>query len=207
MEIPAFFVAYEDKKLSVNDGRFTRYSVEKGNRKYPVSKITESLDKNIRSPITIIDCNSFDERGFSERVMKHLRIQGADIWFMTFIETVEDVFDAFNKDATLILAPYHFIQSDSELRDICDVSDSVVPVIFVQDGKAVDRKGRKTDILSVLERLVSFGYYKNYILDMEGSLDEYTWSVIQEDYPSTIPFIPYSGKVKGFEHCIVPYLL
>jgi len=208
MEIPAFYASYRDKEMSVSDGYFSSVEPKEGPRKYPLTKkVSECLPATKRSPVTIIDCNSFEEREFSEKVMKHLRLKGTEIWFFTFIETVEDVFDAFNKDASMVFAPYHFIANDAELKDICGVSDSVVPVVFIHRGKAILPGGRKKDVLKVLDKLVAIGYYRNCVLDMDNSLDGYTWSVISEDYPSTIPFTDRPDRLQGFQTNIVPYLL
>ena len=208
MEIPAFFASYEDGELLVSDGYFSSIEPKTGRRTHPFTKkVSQCLPATERPPVTVVDCTSFEEREFTGDVMKYLRLQGTEIWFFTYIESVEDVFDAFNKDASLVLAPYHFIANDSELRDICNVSDSVVPVVFIHKGKAVLPGGKQDDVLKVLEKLVSIGYYRNCILDMEGTLDGYTWSVIGEDYPSTIPFTDRPDRIGGFNVTIAPYLL
>ncbi len=207
MEIPAFYAVYRGKGLYVTDGRFTATSVRSGTRDLGFLKtVSEGLGRD-RRPVMIIDCNSFEEGGFSEKVMKHMAIKGADQWLLTCINTVDDVFDAFNKDAEFVFAPYHMILDDDELRDICDVSDSVIPTVFVHNGKAVLPRRRTGDVLKVLEKLVSIGYYKNCVLDMEGSLDGYTWSIIREDYPSTIPMVDRSEPLEGFQATVIPQLL
>ncbi len=208
MDVPAFFVSYSGNEVKLSDGKFSVLSPKAGTRFLPFKDtVSGALSGKDRSPAVFIDCESFKQREFSEKVMKHMRVQNTDIWFMTYIETVDDVFDAFNKDAELVLAPYHFIASDAELKDINDVSDSVVPVVFVHNGRAVLRGRRSGDVLEVMEKLVKIGYYKIFVLDMERSLDEFTWSVISSDYPSTIPFVGNASDVKGFEHVITPYLL
>lgn len=208
MEIPVFFAEYTEEGVMATDGVFSAISPRPGPRHTDLRKaVSDSNRENQRSPAVIVDCNSFEDRTFSEKVMKHMRLPQTEMWFMTYIETVEDVFDAFNRDATYVLAPYHFIESDAELRDICDVSDSFIPVIFVHRGKAVLPGGRKADVLSVLEKLVSIGFYRNCVLDTEGGLDGYTWSVIREDYPSTVPIVDSPGHAEGFETYAVPYML
>jgi len=205
MEIPAFFASYIDQKMMVSDGRFSAVTPKAGERFLPLN---ETIRKNLgeeRTPVVIVDCDSFELGEFSEKVMKHLRVPGKNVWLMTYIRTVEDVFDAFNKDAEFVLAPYHFITSDAELRDICNVSDSVVPVISIHKGKAIIGRRRSADAVTVLEKLVSIGYYRNFILDSENSLDGYTWSVISEDYPSTIPIVDRSQEMEGFHHTIMPF--
>jgi len=199
MEIPAFYASYKDGKMLVSDGSFSSIEPKEGVRTYPFTeKVSKCLPAENRPPVAVIDCSSFEEGEFSEKVMKHLRLRNTEIWFFTYIETVDDVFDSFNKDASLVFAPYHFIKDDSQLKDICSVSDSVIPVVFIHRGKAILPGGKKTDVLKVLDKLVKIGYYRNCVLDMDRTLDEYTWSVICEDYPSTIPFVDSEDRVKGF---------
>jgi len=208
MIVPAFFASYNEGEMSVSDGVFSNVEPKAGQRHYPLTKkVKDSLPLDNKPPVVIIDCNSFEEREFSEKVMKHLKLQNTEIWFFTYIEAVEDVFDSFNKDASLVFAPYHFIKNDAELKDICSVSDSVIPVVFIHKGKAILPGGKKEDVLKVLSKLVDIGYYRNCILDMDRSLDGYTWSVIVEDYPSTMAFVDSEDRVSGLQTKIVPYLL
>jgi len=206
MEIPAFFTSFRDDQMVVSDGRFSKGIVKEGTRFAEYSKTVYDASKSEGRPAVVIDCNSLIAQDFSEKVMKHMRIQSTELWLMTCIRTVDDVFDAFNKDAEFVLSPYHYIESDAELKDICEVSDKVVPVIYVRDGKAILRKGRKADVLEVLEKLVRIGFYRNCILDPDESLDGYSWSIVSADYPSTLPFMDSQGP-DGFQNIIRPYLL
>ena len=208
MEIPAFFASYGPDGVMASDGYFSVLSPKKGaNSRDLKDTVWDSFEGKEKTPVMIIDCTSFENRGFSEKVMKHMRLTGFPVWFMTCINTVDDVFDAFNKDAEFVFAPYHLIESDAELKDICDVSDSVVPMIFVHKGKAVLPKRRSADVISILEKLVKIGFYKNCIVDMERSLDGYSWSIISEDYPSTIPLVDDLRDLQGFQTVITPYIL
>ncbi len=206
MQVPALFSVYDDSLHAV-DGWFTSSSARYGDRRQDFAKAVSEAVGRDGGPYLVVDCNSFEERRFSEKVMKHMSIKGSEQWLMTCINTVEDVFDAFNKDAEYVFGPYHMILDDYELKDICDVSDSFIPTVFVHNGKAVLPGGKLGDVIKTLEKLVSVGYYKNCVLDTEVSLDGYSWSVISEDYPSTIPFIDRPSDDKGFEDVITPYLM
>jgi len=208
MEVPAFFASYENGNLSASDGIFGAVAPKRGNRFMDLgSAVSSSFQGGARHPVMVIDCNSFERRDFSEKVMKNLKLPSAEIWFMTYIETVDDVFDSFNKDAELVFAPYHFIDGDAELKDINDVSDSVVPVIFVHKGRGVLQDGKKDDVVRILEKLVSLGFYKNSVMDAGGGLDARTWEIIADDYPSTIPIVSGPDAPPGFESTVIPYLL
>jgi hypothetical protein len=208
MEIPAFYASYGQGGVVASDGSFSILSPKKGMNTYGLKDtVWNASGVEVKSPVMIMDCTSFEQRQFSEKVMKNLRLTGFPVWFMTYINTVDDVFDAFNKDAEFVFAPYHFIESDIELRDICDVSDSVVPMIFVHKGKAILPGMRTADVLTVLEKLVGIGFYKNCIVDMRRSLDGYSWSIVSEDYPSTIPFVDDTRDLQDFQTVVTPYLL
>jgi hypothetical protein len=99
------------------------------------------------------------------------------------------------------------IYDEDELRDINEVSDSLVPVVFVSKGRAVLRGRRRSDVVSVLDKLVELGFYRNVVLDTDNNLDAYTWSIVSSDYPSTIPFVVNPSRLEGFKHAITPYLL
>ena len=207
MEIPAYYASYGPEGMQVSDGYFSVLAPRRGQRTADLKDtVWDSFEGKDKTPVVIMDCNSLESRQFSEKVMKHLRLTGFPIWFMTCINTVDDVFDAFNKDAEFVLAPYHFIESDAELKDINEVSDSFIPMIFVHNGKAILPKGRKADVLTVLEKLVNMGFYKNCIVDMKRSLDGYSWSVISEDFPSTMPFVDDVRDLEGFQTLIRPFL-
>jgi len=208
MEIPALFATYRDDGLKATDGIFTKISARAGDRLIDFKKASSDVfNPQTRSQVVVIDCDSLELREFTGQVMKRLTIRGMDVWFMTCIRTVDDVFDAFNKDAEFVLAPYHFVSDREEWQDICDVSDSVMPTLFVRDGKALLNNGRYDDITYILDKLVSLGFYKNCILDIDGSVDDYTWSVIAEDYPSTVPFVDSDSVPNGFSTYIRPYLI
>ena len=203
MRIPAFFAVHKDGELMATDGRFSGHRALKGERTVSLSSaVAEGSIKECRAPAVIIDCSSLSSMSFDEQVVKHLRVKGADVWFMTFIRDADDVFDAFNTDAETLLAPYHSVASDDDWRDILDVSDSVV---FCHKGKAISRKGSLVDIGKTLDSLVSIGFYKNCVVDTDGSIPTDLWRDISEDYPSTVPLTDYT--VGLFENEIVPFLI
>jgi len=208
MEIPALFATYREGGLKATNGIFTKVSAKSGDRFEDFKKASsEVFNPQTRSQVVVIDCDSLEQREFTGQVMKHLTIRGMDVWFMTCIRTVDDVFDAFNRDAEFVLAPYHFVADRAEWQDISDVSDSMIPTLFVRQGKVLLNNGRYDDITYILDKLVSDGFYKNCVLDLDGSVDDYQWSVIADEYPSTIPFIDSDRMPEGLNTVIRPYLI
>ncbi len=158
-----------------------------------------------REPVVVVDWDSISTRRFSERVLKKMRVRGRDIWFMTWIEGVDDVMDAFNTNAECVLAPLHGIDGREELEDINSVSDGVIPVVFVKDGRT-SFNGRRMDPLSALGILESTGFYRMAILDSDGSLPGYDWETVLDLYPACIPFVRDRDAVRvhAFRNVIAP---
>lgn len=209
MEIPAFFATYRDGSLMAADGRFIGTVPRLGDRLVPFQEATGSREiTEERGPAVVLDCDSLGSRVFRENVLKRMRVRGSDIWFMTYIETVDDVFDSFNTNAEKLLAPYHTVLDDAEWEDIHGVSDSVIPTVYIHCGQAVCRRGRLKDVCTVLDSLADMGFYKCCILDADESLSAYDWCQALQEHPSTVPFVfgPASNvQIHGFKDAIVPF--
>lgn len=207
MQIPAFFATYREEGLMATDGRFTGIRAVPGNSLRPFGEAArEGTVKEMRAPAVVVDCDSLAARAFTEGVLKHMRIRGADIWFMTHIETVEDVFDGFNTDAEMLLAPLHDIASEEELEDIHSVSDSVIPALFVKRGTVVAGPRRREVLTDVLNGLADMGFYRTCIIDTDRSLPGYDWEAVRDDYPSAMPFTEDRRILDmGFANAVVPF--
>ncbi len=148
----------------------------------------------------MVDADSIAMRGFSERVMKEMKVRGSDIWLMTWVEDANDLFDAFNTSAEMITGPLHVVASQDDLEDIVSVSDSFVPVVFAMMGEAVDMGGRHSGIYDALGRLADAELYCPCVLDTDGSITDDGWESILGGFPSAIPFIrraPAPGHFGG----------
>ncbi len=92
-----------------------------------------------RGTVLVMDVKGLQRGNLNDVVLKRLRIRGMNTWFLTNIESVDDVFDAFNTDAERVLVPLHTVRSEEELEDILGVSDSVIPAMFVRKGSVIHR--------------------------------------------------------------------
>ena len=192
MRIPAFMTVWQDGRLWCTDGWFNGAAVGKGVRKVPLDEATPmGIVREARAPAVIVDAESIGTGRFGERVVKNMRVRGADIWFMTHIEDADDVFDAFNTNADMVLAPYHTIRSDADLEDIHSVSDSVIPVVFVKNSKGLVSRRKTGDVRDILDRLTDAGFYRTCVLDTDGSVTETMWTDLHDDNPSAMPFCRY----------------
>ena len=189
MEVSAIFAADTGDGLVALDAWF------QGIRP-TVSGVTEPFEdaagriprSDSRSPVVVVDTDSLARGTFTTGVVKDMKVRGCDIWFMTCIETVDDLFDSFNTTADMVMGAYHHVESDAELEDIHSVSDSFVPTVFIVEGMAVRRNGTMGSISAVMSELTGMGFYRLCLLDTDGSLTTGSWDVILEDHPSAIPF-------------------
>lgn len=207
MDIPAFFTSRSDDRLSVSCGRFTSTKTEHWGPAVPFNEAAGAgIIREERSPAVVVDVDSLESKAFNEGVMKIMKVRGADLWFMTYIETVDDVFDAFNSGADMLLAPYHAVESDYELEDIHSVSDSFIPVVFTHNGKGVMRNGRLGEVPDILESLADLGFYRTCVVDGEETIPDCIWESLEDDYPSCIPIVDRATVCNNrFRNRIIPF--
>lgn len=160
-----------------------------------------------RTPVLVIDVKGLQRKTINDVLLKNFKIRGMQIWLMTYIESVDDIFDAFNTDADFVLMPYHAIRSDSELHDILSISDASIPALFVRDGMVVGKKG-KEELTATVDKLAGIGYTTVMVFDMTGNLKKENWSAIS----SRARILPYVGDRKdiaaslkdmGFENVFI----
>lgn len=207
MDVPALFASHSSESLWSREAWFRGTVPVVSGEPAPFADAAASLPRTEgREPVAVVDLDSLSLRRFTEGVLKAMKVRGRDIWYMTWIETVDDVFDAFNTNAEMVMGPWHSSASDDELRDIIGVSDSFVPTVFVSGGRAVGRRGRAADVRDALDSLESMGFYRICVLDTDGSLDG-SWDSLLEDRPSLVPFTgPRTTWAPGSGMRIRPHL-
>lgn len=200
MDIPAFFAASSDRRTVCIDSVFQGMLPTPSSGEIPLSEISDRIRREVRSPVVVMDHSSLRKRSFDGSLTKHLKVRGTEPWLMTHIETVDDLFDAFNGNTEMVLAPLHTILSTYELEDIHTVSDSFIPVVYCTGAEAVVMGGRRSGIGRTLDNLADHGFYRVCIMDCDGSIGDAEWGSIAEDHPSVMPFhIGRGRKVQGFE--------
>lgn len=189
MNVPAVFATWSEGALMAADAWFDGLRPVVHGAAVPFEERVRGIGRSEdRAPAVVADQDSLSGRRFTEGVLKSMRVRGSDIWFMTWIETADDLFDAFNTTADMVMGPYHVIASDHDLDDIVSVSDSFIPVVYCIGGEAVARKGRRAHIGDTLHMLADRGYYRSCVLDTDGSLSEDDWDRLLDDHPSAVPF-------------------
>ena len=136
-------------------------------------------DTEDKHPVVVMDVEGLRRRNMSNTLLKRLKIRGSRTWFMTQIETLEDVFDAFNTDADAVLMPLHTVFDDRELDAIIEASDSVIPAIFVKERMTRSFLGR-TSVQTALDMLNRKGYSRSIVIDTDGSFGLEQWEMLAE---------------------------
>ena len=147
-----------------------------------------------RGTVLIIDVKGLQRKNLNDVLLKRLRIRGTNSWFMTNIESVDDVFDAFNTDAEAVLVPTHTVRSEDEFEDILSVSDSAIPVVLVRKRAAV-LIGENMEYLKAIRRVFSTGFATVAVFDLDDSLTEENWTYLMDE-GDVIP-CSFTGRIKG----------
>ena len=147
-----------------------------------------------RGTVLIMDVKGLQRRNLNDVLLKRLRIRGMNSWFMTNIESVDDVFDAFNTDAEAVLVPTHTVRSEDEFEDILSVSDSAIPVVLIRKRGAVFI-GENMEYLKAIRKVFSTGFATVAVFDLDDSLTEENW-VYLKDEGDIIP-CSFTGKING----------
>jgi hypothetical protein len=132
------------------------------------------------------------------RLLANMEFPGCDVWFLTCIKDIEDVFDSFIEDISKVLIPYHSARNDLVLEEAYDMSENCIPLLFVSKGKAICRKGEERDVRAAAEDVSKIGFWEIAILDTDSSLTAYDWSSLHNRFPGLIPFVrKKSGPTEG----------
>lgn len=189
MDIPALFASFSDGALHSHEAWFRGTRPVVRGTSVPFGEAVAGLPRGEdRGTVAVIDLDSLSLCRFTEGVVKNMRVRGHDIWLMTWIEDADDLFDAFNTNADMVLGPLHAVSSDSDLRDILSVSDSFIPTAFVEGGRVLGT-GRREDVVDAVRRLHDIGFSRACVLDTDGSVTDGEWDDVFDDMPSAVAFI------------------
>ena len=188
MDIPALFASFSDGALHSHEAWFRGTRPVVRGTSVPFGEAVAGLPRGEdRGTVAVIDLDSLSLCRFTEGVVKNMRVRGHDIWLMTWIEDADDLFDAFNTNADMVLGPLHAVSSDSDLRDILSVSDSFIPTVFVEGGRILGTS-RREDVVDAVRRLHDFGFSRACVLDTDGSVTDREWDDVFDDMPSAVAF-------------------
>ena len=196
MKIPVLpMTSDEDNEIVLGHVRFDVFTpkmVGETSKMTAVKAKSQTTEEKIT--VLVIDVKGLQRGNLNDVLLKRLRIRGTRTWFMTNIESVDDVFDAFNTDAEAVLVPVNTVRSEEEFEDILSVSDSAIPVILV-GKRGTLFIGESLDYIKAVRRAFAAGFATAAVFDLDDSLTEDNWTSLKDE-GEIIP-CSFSGKIKG----------
>ncbi len=201
--ITAFYVRSEDDialtgPVNIEDG-IPYFS---GNV-VPLKQIIRK-DSAERETVLIVDAMGMQRRNMDDSTIR-VKVPGHDIWYMTCIETEDDVFDGFLSNGEALLMPYHMMTRDDVLEEAFELSDSCIPVLFISKRKVIANK-RSKDIQETIREIEDVGFSTIIVFDTDDSLSMDDWRSLHSEDTGIIPYVRedlIGLKDLGFKETIV----
>jgi len=204
MDIPAIYSVFkygQVKSAPVKyDGAAMTFVYE------PTVRTNISEDSHERTQVVVTDVKGITKKKIDDRLLMTLKIPGNDIWFMSHIEDVEDVFDSFMGEIEKLLMPYHTVRGRYVMEEAFDVSDNCIPVLFVIQGRVLGRGGEMKDIREATEDMERIGFDEIIISETDSYLRADDWISLHDRVRGLIPFVRYKNEElasAGFKKIIV----
>lgn len=203
MEIPAVYSVFKGGEVRSADVSF------EGNKIIFTSDPVETEygfdELEDRMPVVIVDVIGLNKKELDDRLITNLKVPGGDVWLLTSIEDVEDVFDSFMGDIVKALIPYHTLRNELVMKEAFEVSDNCAPVLFMSQGRVICKGEQTKDLRTVIESMSSIGFTDIVIFDTDSMLTESDWSSLKDRFSGIIPFVrnnPGRYSEMGFQTVI-----
>ena len=193
MDIPAFYSAFRGGEVMTAPVRIQGSEISFASEP---ARLAYSADgSEDRMPIAVIDVKGLDKRKLDDRLLTGMKFPGSDVWFMTCIEDIEDVFDCFMGDIVKVLVPYHMTRNDLVMKEVYDMSDNCIPVVFVSGGMAVCRGAATKDLKDALCGLTETGFTEIAVFDTDNTLRPEDWSSLSGRSGGIIPCVRDRNRI------------
>ena len=113
--------------------------------------------------IPILDVDSFSRRYLNPDVVKDIRVKGRRVWLISYIRSSDDVIDAMCGAFDRLCVPFHTVDSTDVLSEALELSDCILPTIFVSKGHHIG-EGETSEIIATIYDL---GYHEYAIFDVD----------------------------------------
>ncbi|MDR0508334.1 MAG: hypothetical protein LBG63_00690 [Candidatus Methanoplasma sp.] len=187
MEIPVIYSVFkggEVKTAPVNiNGTDISFISE------PVAAEYSRDELDDRMPVLVVDVRGFGKKELDDRLLMNMRFPGSDIWFMTHIKDVEDVFDCFMGNTVKVLIPYHTTRNDVVVEEAYEVTENCMPALFVSGGRVICRGEQTKDLGSAIAEMERIGFTEIVVFDTDSVLRNDDWGSLLERHPGLIPFV------------------
>lgn len=152
--------SFTSGQVTFSSGRFSIES-EKDAREVMI-QMYSSMDRG--GIIPVLDVDSFRRKYLNPDIVKDLRVKGRRVWLISYIRSSDDVIDAMCGMFDRLCVPFHTIDDPDVLVDALDLSDCVLPTIFVSNGEHIG----DTEMTQTIETIRDCGYYEYATLDVDS---------------------------------------
>jgi len=187
MDIPAIYAVFKGGEVKAAPVKFDGADISFLSE--PVRHTYSAEGADDRMPVLVVDVKGLGKGELDDRLLTGMRFPGSDVWFMTRILDIEDVFDCFMEDIAKVLMPYHAVRNDRVISEAYEVSENCIPVLFVLKGKAVCRGGGTKDLRAAVAELSKTGFQEIVVLDTDSSVGSEEWTALNDRYEGLIPFL------------------
>jgi len=203
MDIPAIYSVYRGGKVKAAPVNIEGADISFVSDPMPLEYSADELDD--RMPLLVADVRGLGKGGLDDRLLTNMKFPGSDVWFMTCIKDVEDVFDCFMGNIAKVLMPYHSVRNGIVMEEVYEVTENCIPVLFVSKGVVLHRNEGATGIGTALSELERIGFREIIVFDTDSTLRSDDWASLHEKSPDLIPFVRSKGATVdgiGFQKVI-----
>ena len=115
--------------------------------------------------VPILDVDSFDRKYLNTDLIKELRLRGRRLWLISYVRSVDDIIDTMCGAFDRLCVPFHSIDDPDVLTEAHELTECVIPTVFVREGKDA-LTGDPVD--PILESFKRMGYDEYALFDVDG---------------------------------------
>ena len=188
MDIPIIPIRIKGREAVSSDIMFSGPSVTMSEDTERYADITRSLTdvcgKDV--PALVVDVKGMQRKDIIPEILKRIKMR-REVWLMTGIHDTVDMMDAFQGDADKVAVPYHFT-SDALLREMTELSDCCMPVLFV-DRDGVHVRGKRKELRAVIRTLENMNFGRILAFDISGGDPVRIWEGAAGISDALVPYV------------------
>jgi len=201
MEIPALYAVFKGGSIKAGSAIHTDGKIILDTKLRAAREMFTESDE--RTEVVVVDVKGLNRGNMDDNLLTGMVIPGNDIWYLTHIEDIEDIFDGFMGDVSKIMIPYHTVRNTAVLEEAYDVSDNCIPVVF---SSLYDLD----DMISSIEKVFRIGYTEAVVFDIDDTVSEGDWTTLRKKFDNVTPYVRNRSRVEmlrslGFERMIIDH--
>ena len=201
MEIPALYAVFRGGSIMTGQVTYTGGKMTLDERLQAARDMFREFDE--RTDVVVVDVRGLNRRNMDDILLMEMIIPGSDIWYLTHVKDIEDIFDGFMGDVSKIMIPYHTVRNKMVLKEIYDVSDSCIPVLF---SSVYDLDG----MISGLANVFRIGYAEAVVYDIDDVVSEGDWTILKSKFDNVMPHVRNRSRIEmlrslGYDRIIVDH--